>query len=170
MDDPYFKRLAQLYAGMDAKYKSIADYYGFNCYGCEQNCCRTHFYHHTLIECFYLLAGFAQLDSKMLPQQEQTDIMCPLNHNGLCCLYDFRPMICRLHGIPHEWHHPVRGLVRGSGCHAFTSACSSKDFIFDRTPFYLQMAELEKELKQKHDLKVKFKMTVAQILGLLKVK
>ena len=54
---------------MDKAWNKIADLYGFQCNGCEDNCCRSLFFHHTYIEKSYLLHGFNQLD-----RQKQADV------------------------------------------------------------------------------------------------
>ena len=43
---------------MDADYASVSRAYGFTCRGCDENCCRTKFYHHTFLEYLYIKAGF----------------------------------------------------------------------------------------------------------------
>ena len=91
--------------------------------------------------------------------------MCPLNFDGRCILYAYRPMICRLHGIPHEFTRPDQRTLYGPGCEAFTKKYAQKGHIkFDRTPFYLAMAELEKDFKLKAGLTRKLKMTIAQMI------
>ena len=51
------------------------------------------------------------------------------------------------------------------GCEAFTKQCEAKEYIkFDRTPFYVEMAKLERELREAVGFAQKFKMTVAQML------
>ncbi len=153
---------------MDEKYLEAASYYGFICKGCEDNCCRTHFYHHTFVEYLYLFEGF-----KTLSDEEQLKIngnidkpeICPLNFNGLCRLYDFRPMICRLHGIPHELHKPGFNTMKSVGCDCFYKNCGGKKYLqFDRTPFYFKVAEIEKELKQQSKINDKFKLTIAEMI------
>jgi hypothetical protein len=53
----------------------------------------------------------------------------------------------------------------GLGCDTFTKQCQEKElFKFDRTPFYIEMAELEKELRQAVGVRQKIKLTVAQML------
>ncbi|MBW2664390.1 MAG: hypothetical protein JRD93_21035 [Deltaproteobacteria bacterium] len=181
--DGFLKQLRAIYASMDLKYIEAAAYYGFNCTGCEDNCCLTRFYHHTVLEYLYILGEFHNLD----PEQ-QTEIrskalevrrksveadkkgkpvhqMCPLNSDGKCTLYSCRPMICRLHGIPHELHKPGMDVTYGPGCEAFSKYCREKDYYrFDRTPFYIKMASLEKELKQTAGITTKVKMTVTDML------
>ena len=180
---PFFDRLAKLYADMNRAYKNAADYYGFHCTGCKDNCCLTRFYHHTYLEYFYLLRGCESLDpeiktdiikkaSDLCGKMADADnkgiklrLMCPLNFNDLCLLYDYRPMICRLHGIPHELHRHDQNVFYGQGCELFTGQSEGKTYFkFDRTPFYLEMSRLETELKQSAGIAQKMKMTVAQML------
>lgn len=180
---PFFKELKRIYAAMGRKYKEAADYYGFNCTGCIDNCCLTRFYHHTYLEYFYILEGYHTLEEKQrievtnraLDVCEKTaaadekgdpvHLMCPLNFDGLCILYEYRPMICRLHGIPHELQRPGQKVVYGPGCEAFTKQCKEKGYFkFDRTPFYIEMARLEKNFKQEMGITQKLKKTIAQML------
>ncbi len=178
---PYLDRLASLFRQMDRCYDEAAAENGFVCSGCPDTCCQTRFYHHTLIEYCYLKCG---LDS--LSASDQADIhsraietnaywknhcvpdpaaMCPLNAAGRCRLYLYRPMICRLHGIPHELNHPVRGRTQGPGCHEFERQCSVKPYnAFDRTPLYRKLAELEKSFRMETGIVTKIKMTVAEII------
>ena len=168
---------------MDRKYNEAGDYYGFNCNGCEDNCCATRFYHHTLLEVLYILKGFNSLEkakqikikhqaldvSKKIIEADEKGmavrLMCPLNFDGLCILYNHRPMICRLHGIPSELHSPGQQITYSPGCNSFSKQCNEKGYIkFDRTPFYVEMAELEKKLKLAVGMTRKIKMTVAQML------
>jgi len=180
---PFLKRLKTICAAMDHKYKEAADYYGFNCTGCQDNCCLSRFYHHTLLEYLYILEGFKTLDNEkqnkakgsalevcrktvLADKKGQTvRLMCPLNRDGLCLLYEFRPMICRLHGIPHELQQPGQGIVHAPGCETFTDQHRNKTYFrFDRTSFFIEMAGLEKELKQAVGLRHKIKMTVAEMI------
>lgn len=180
---PFLDRLKIIYADMDRKYQEAADYYGFECTGCEDNCCLTRFYHYTLIEYFYLKKGYHCLDNVNQTEVKQRSLavcrkideadekgksvrlMCPLNFGSLCVLYPYRPMICRLHGIPHELQRPDQGILHSSGCGTFALKCHGKKrFKFDRTPFYMQMAALEKEMKQAVGMTQKIKMTVAQMI------
>lgn len=179
----FHKRLEELFSLMDKKYKEASDHYSFYCKGCEDNCCRSIFYHHTLLEYMYIRAGLETLDDQMkieikkkavnavrlMSESEKNGepfrIMCPLNFKGLCILYDYRPMICRLHGIPHELHTYHKGIVKSPGCDAFIKKCKTKKYYrFDRTPFYTELAKLEKEVRVFSGIKKKVKMTVARIL------
>ena len=187
LDDPrltaFYDRLQRIFATMDRQYAEVANYYGFHCNGCEDNCCRTRFYHHTYLEFLYIHAGLKKLghqrlreiqsraalvcretakaDEKAMPVRR----MCPLNFDGRCALYTYRPMICRLHGISHELRKPGQNIIRGSGCGMFELGCSDKSYLkFDRTPFYFEMAKLESELKQAVDLSGRVKMTIAEMI------
>ena len=179
----YFDRLQTMFADMDRKYDRAAGHYGFQCRGCEDNCCRTRFYHHTFIEYRFIRKGFQGLQ---VPEQNailagaeevcrqvrladeqgrSVRLMCPLNRDGLCILYRYRPMICRLHGIPHELRRPGQPAVFGPGCGDFDARCPDKPYVeFDRTPFYFEMAALENEFKQASGLNGRIKMTVAEMI------
>ena len=180
----FLKQLKTIYAAMDQKYREASDYYGFHCTGCENNCCFTRFYHHTLLEYLYLREGFQALAPQKKNEIKQrasesccvsaaTDIqvppprmICPLNFDGLCRLYLFRPMICRLHGLPHELRQPGGEIVHHPGCADFTVRCSEKEYFkFDRTPFFIEMAALEQELRRSVGMMQKLKMTVAEMIA-----
>ena len=92
-------------------------------------------------------------------------LWCPLNDDGLCTLYHFRPMICRLHGIPHELQKPGQSPVYGPGCETFDRRCGHKGYLkFDRTPFYRQVAMLEQEVKRAMGFDGKIRMSVAEMI------
>ena len=176
-------RLAALYEEMDAAYSAVAQNYGFLCRGCEDNCCRTRFYHHTVIEAAGLLTGY-----RGLPESQRTfgierahaycqalkasarhdrplRHLCPLNIDDRCLLYRQRPMICRLHGIPHIMRHPMRGLITGTGCHMFEASCNqTAGHTLDRTPLYTAMAALEKSLRQASGIESPVRLTVAEMI------
>ena len=169
---------------MDAAYARAAAAYGFVCSGCEDSCCRTRFHHHTLIEFLYLREGFRRLPTEwqeriladaraVVAQHEQaasagatSHAICPLNAEGRCLLYDCRPMICRLHGIPHELHAPGRFVKQGPGCDEFNRRRGRLEdrILLDRTPFYTALAQLEAECRQALGMRQKIRMTIAEIL------
>lgn len=178
--DP-FHLLTDLYQAMDKAWDAIADQYQFQCNGCEDNCCQSLFFHHTHIEKAYLLKGFNRLgtDEKdaILKKAENyceetfpTDkppnskkILCPLIREGQCRLYESRPMICRMHGLPHELHRPGQPVMKGPGC--TTGQFENKTYIaFDRTPFYRQMAQAEMEFRSTLGHTDRIKETIAQML------
>ena len=187
IDEPiltaFFDRLHGIFADMDRQYAEAAKHYGFHCNGCEDNCCRTRFYHHTYLEYLYIQAGLntlghqrrreiqsraagvcretATLDQQGIPVR----LMCPLNTYGRCMLYAYRPMICRLHGISHELRKPGQNVIRGAGCGMFDLRCSNQSYRkFDRTPFYFEVASLERELKQTVGLSSRIKLTIAEMI------
>ncbi len=179
----WFDRIAADYARMDAAYDTAAAHVGFTCSGCEDNCCRTRFRHHTLIEYAYLRQGFEGLGAghrrrvgadarrylKALQEAESQGNpfrhWCPLNHDGRCILYPYRPMICRLHGLPHILHHPVRGMIQGTGCHVFEQACRRlAPRLLDRTGIYQRLAGLERAVRQATGFSAPLGMTVAEMI------
>ncbi len=179
----YFKQIARLCGQMDRDYRRIAGQTGFQCRGCEDNCCRSLFYHHTFLEFYYLKKGLRSLApdrraavglraaricesmEKAPAGGEQPRFMCPLNEDGRCLLYEFRPMICRLHGVAHSMRLPDGSLRKGPGCAAFEAGSSDPgNPVLDRTPVYQAMAALEQNLRRELGLTHKLKMTVARII------
>lgn len=176
-----YEDIADLYTRMDQTFDRVARQYGFECNGCDDNCCKSLFFHHTHVEKAYLLYGFQRLDPAVKDlllkracdwckktflernKIETQKIMCPANENGKCLLYRYRPMICRLHGLPHELCRPGATPVRGPGCHA--GEFDDTSYIpFDRTPFYRDMADIEMTFRFNTKASGKIKETVAQML------
>jgi Fe-S-cluster containining protein len=171
--------LGRLYAAMDADYERAAVAHGFVCRGCDDNCCRTRFYHHTLVEYLYLRQGLkaladgerariearaAQVAASQAAEPPEP-VMCPLNAQGRCLLYAHRPMICRLHGIPHQLRRPDGRRQAGPGCGDFDRQCgAAAPPLLDRTPLYAALAELERELRRRLDYGAKIRMTIAQMV------
>ena len=181
--DDYLDRLQKIFAAMDEAYTRAIEHYQFECDGCTDNCCLTRFHHHTYLEYCYLLRGFESLsppkkaevlekaaavcretalaDEKGMPVR----LMCPLNDDSLCALYPYRPMICRMHGIPHQLQKPGHEVINVPGCDTFDERCADKlYFKYDRTPFYMKMAGLEKEFKQALGVDGRIKMTIAEMI------
>ena len=168
---------------MDQAYRQVADHYGFVCSGCEDNCCRTRFYHHTWVEYFYLrdgLDGMVETQRQKCLQRatlvrekmadadadgEKRRIMCPLNEDGRCVLYERRPMICRLHGLPHFLRRPDGRVQIGPGCGEFENRCiPQENNRLDRTPLYAGLAALEQRVRSHAGYAKKIRMTVADML------
>lgn len=179
----FLERLRRIYAVMDTAFDQAARAYGFVCDGCEESCCRTRFHHHTLLEYIVLRDGFNDLSAERQTQireraavvvgQHARDLaagadtkpMCPLNNAGRCGLYAHRPMICRLHGIPHELHPRGRPPQLGPGCAEFHRRCGRAAYHpFDRTPLYAELAHLESELRRVVGQHQKIRMTIAEML------
>jgi len=159
------KKLALLYADMDAAYTAAAAAAGLSCAGCAENCCVSFFQHHTHAEWLYVHQGLAALAPERravyearardyveaarasLERGETPTAMCPVNDAGLCGLYGHRLMICRLHGVPNV-------LIGGMGlrefpgcepCQRLTAAAGGAKAM-DRTPLLRRLAGLELEL------------------------
>lgn len=174
----HFRKLKALYAQMDREYERVTSALGFTCAGCKQNCCVSHFQHHTHIEWAYLFQGLSALDpaereeymararanveacSQALNRGERPRVMCPLNNDGLCGMYEHRLMICRLHGVPHTLRTPDGRGAAYPGCFRFedmlaeetglrdapehvAQAARASLPVLDRTPLYRTLAELE---------------------------
>ena len=182
---PFFERISRLYSDMDKAYSDAAHYYAFHCKGCDRNCCQERFYHYTAAEHVFLAHGLASLGQKtktgiflradeVMLQYRLHDAsnqaeraICPLNLEGLCVLYEYRPMICRLQGIAHYIKKPGQPQKRGPGCHVFNEKILPKnlsDFSFDHTPFYLEMVAIEVEIRNRLNYKGRYKKTVAEML------
>ncbi|RJQ86507.1 MAG: hypothetical protein C4519_01975 [Desulfobacteraceae bacterium] len=175
------EELAQLYNRMDQAYAQAALAHGFVCAGCEDSCCQTRFYHHTLVEYLHLKKGVSLLapaEQQRLFQRAARTVeemgaadgrgpsaMCPLNEAGRCILYAYRPMICRLHGIPHQLRRPDGLRQLGPGCGDFDRQCGrSTDVFLDRTPLYAGLADLERRLRRQRAFEGKIKLSIAQML------
>ena len=177
-----FSELIALYEKMDTAWNAIATQYGFICNGCRDNCCETLFFHHTHLEKAYLRHGFKTLSlsrkkeikekaRQYIQAMAKTEaagtpmrIMCPVNKEGRCTLYRFRPMICRLHGIPHQLTTPGAPPRKSPGCAAGAHLFEAADHPFDRTPFYREMSLAEIHYRTTHGKNSRIKETIAQML------
>jgi Fe-S-cluster containining protein len=183
MPAPASAQIEQLFACMDQAYRQAAGAAGFACRGCEQNCCRTLFHHHTLAEYLYLKTGLARMPDAVqdgivrraaaaLERVHSTGeggrpppLMCPLNEQGRCVLYAHRPMICRLHGLPHLLRRPDGKTQTGPGCDDYYRQCGTvPNESLDRTPHYTAMARLEKGLRRQLGFDGRIRMTIAQMV------
>ncbi|MGM0417204.1 MAG: hypothetical protein ACQEQS_00635 [Thermodesulfobacteriota bacterium] len=182
--DYYFSRLRDIYAEMQKRYSIVADALNFTCEGCNDNCCYTHFKHHTVIEYLYLMEGLYTLDESARAEVvdkarkiseytaeaedsgENIRILCPVNKDGFCLLYGYRLMICRLHGTAHYFDTP-KGRVEGPGCYRFEELSAEMKSVpmLDRTDIYRDLAYLEMELRKNTDINVKFKYSIAEMIA-----
>jgi hypothetical protein len=179
----FSNRLRELFVAMDREFGKAAAHYGFQCDGCPDNCCQTYFHHYTHLEYVFMREGLSALApaiqreirakaeevcrevARADRQGKSVRVMCPLNDHGLCILYSNRLMICRLHGIPYEFQPPGQKRIHCPGCAGFDARCSDKSYYaFDRTPFYSQMANLEKEFRKKFGISGKIKLTIAEMI------
>jgi len=184
--DELIPRLRKLYAEMDAAYQSAAGEASFSCDGCDGvTCCTVDVTLHTFAEMAYLRRGFNTLDmagqlevlgrcEEMIsakigdPDGEQyRGLVCVLNLDGLCRLYEYRPMICRLAGIPHMFVRPDGTSLESGGCHKFEREFRSDrpDLMIDRTFFYREMAEIEIGIVRAQGKRTATR-TVSETLGL----
>ncbi len=179
----FLEQLYGVYSEIDAAYDESAQYYNFSCEGCEQNCCDTVFYHYTLIEFFGLLDGFDALPediqarslqrareyvkelNRFRGKEQNVKILCPLNYDGLCAVYEHRPLICRVHGLPGSFRHPSKGLKTFTGCRRFEETNKmERTNAIDRTAFYTRIATLESQVRREMDYLMKFQKTIAEML------
>lgn len=177
---PFLEKLKQLFAKMDAAYDTAAKEHGFVCNGCDENCCKTLFYHHTFLEFFYLDQGLQSLDAEtrkalykrakkyvLAQSQASADTifrkMCPLNRNDRCQLYAHRPMICRLHGLPYTLGFD-QAQNEGTGCYEFYQQAVKTDSALDRTSLYQELALLEKKMRAHLNNASKIRLTIAEMI------
>jgi Fe-S-cluster containining protein len=176
----FSERMRAIYRAMDEAYDSVAGHYGFSCEGCGQNCCVQRFSHHTLVEYHYLLEGMKRADPGLARQilikarivtdsyrkepvtGEVLPLMCPANFDGLCRVYEHRPMICRMHGLPHRFKRPDGREERGGGCARF-EARHKADWTVDRTRLYTTLAKLEGELRRQTFQRSRYRRTTAEM-------
>ena len=178
--DEALERLADLYAAMDRTYAAHAEALGLTCEGCPDNCCLTYFHHHTMVERLYLWEGPATLTPRLredlvtqarryvaeAPAETGDPALCPLHRAGRCLLYDYRPMICRLHGVPWVLR---RGRLVGevqSGCHRAIRLAERgvSATPLDRTDLYAELAALEQACRQAARSSGPAKTTVAEMI------
>lgn len=180
------KRIADLYHRMEEAYDRAAQELSFSCKGCPDNCCDSYFLHHTYLEWSYLWEGVARLgeekreelfrraadyvvaSEKALAAGQRPQVMCPLNEEGLCMLYEHRLMICRMHGVPSSMTRPDGKRFTFPGCFRCQEVVAGYEGDapeVDRTDFYRQLVALEHELlgPRRHYLP-RVKMTIAQML------
>ena len=179
-------QLSILYGEMEEAYDRIAAQLGLSCEGCTHNCCTSYFLHHTYIEWAYLWDGieaceederkrflqrartYVRRAGTLLAKEMRPDIMCPLNEEGLCRLYNHRLMICRMHGVPNTFVRPDGKRLRFPGCRACQELYESASTVpvLDRTNFYRRLATLEKEWLQEAPQPVpRVKLTLAEMLA-----
>ncbi|MDA8175093.1 MAG: hypothetical protein M0018_10990 [Nitrospiraceae bacterium] len=176
------RRIASLYGEMDRAYAEFAGEYQLDCAGCRDNCCTQRFYHYTLAEYIFLLEGlkkipFAKRDliikrarvvvgsyAHEAQAGEIFKLMCPANFEGLCALYFWRPMICRLHGVPNFFTMPGGETKESGGCAVLAEKHKQPGRLLDRTPFYSALAAIEKDLRQGLGFRQKLRRTTAQMI------
>jgi hypothetical protein len=160
-------RLDDLHQRIEEAYQNIAVAVGFNCDDCDgAKCCTVDLNLHTHLEILYMKVGFNQLDpalkdevlarAKAMIEAKRANpggakyrsLTCALNSGGICILYQYRPLICRLAGIPHRITRPDGKVLLSGGCSRYESRIKIEhpDTKLDRTQFYRDMANIEVEL------------------------
>lgn len=160
-----WRKIAALYKRMGSAYSDAAEQVGLSCEGCDDNCCTSYFQHHTYVEWAYLWQGMNALPETQrreyldraedyvtraqaaLSAGERPRILCPLNNDGLCGMYEHRLMICRMHGVPNVLVKPNGQRVQFAGCYRTQELTRDRSdvFVLDRTPLYRDLALLEME-------------------------
>jgi Fe-S-cluster containining protein len=177
-------RIKGIFGAMEAQYGSVASHYAFGCEGCEENCCTQRFFHHTYAEFYYLLEGMKRADpelvyrittkarvvvgayQKELEMGELLPLMCPVNFEGRCALYEHRPMICRAHGLPHAFRMPDGAEQAGGGCGRFEAlhGAGATGPRVDRTLLYTELAMVERDLRVRLGQRGRFRKTTAEMV------
>jgi hypothetical protein len=165
--DELIPRLTELYRQIDDKYREIAETVGLTCEGCDGvRCCTVDLRLHTFMEMHYVRRGFNTLEPAIQREvmlrsramkaakeddpygEEYRNAVCSVNVAGRCILYHYRPMICRLAGIPHVISRPDGKSIESGGCSHYAKQIgqSHQDVRIDRTEYYKAMAGLEMDM------------------------
>lgn len=183
------QEIAEIYASMVDDYNHVANSIGLTCSGCPDNCCDSYFLHYTYSEWAYLWEGIRALDDQtldrimdragnyveqsrlMIGSDQRPQIMCPLNEDGLCALYQHRLMICRTHGVPATLTRPDGQLLRFPGCFRCQNIVDQQYEnetdapAVERTILYRRMAQLESRfLGDKRHLYPKVRLSIAEMI------
>ena len=180
----FTRQMAELYHDMEAAYDQTAKALDFSCSGCPDNCCDSYFLHHTYAEWAFLWQGLKTLAESQLrkitakaakyvveseaalARGERPITMCPLNTDGLCALYSYRLMICRLHGVPATFTRPDGQKLAFPGCFRCQEQTAVDNSIapLDRTQFFRRLVGLELALLSGRKTAPKVKLTIAQMV------
>jgi hypothetical protein len=183
------KELAAIYQTLEEEYERTACQIALTCAGCPDNCCDSWFYHHTYMEWAYLWQGlklleeqvlariierakdYVQQSNALLAAGQRPQLMCPLNVDGLCALYQHRLLVCRMHGVPALLTRPDGQRLRFPGCFRCqeivqdTYAQEDAAPAMDRTPIFLRLTVLENQfLGGKRQRFPKVKKTIAEMI------
>jgi Fe-S-cluster containining protein len=180
-----FEKLSRLYSEMEETYSRTAEKIGLSCQGCPDNCCTSYFQHHTYIEWAYLWKGigsrpdekqrefmkrageYVRQSRALLAQGLRPRIMCPVNDKGLCQLYEYRLMVCRMHGVPNSFVRPDGKRLRFPGCFRCQGLYADLNEVpvLDRTGFYQGLASLEMAfVRPKINALPRVNLTLAEML------
>jgi hypothetical protein len=180
--------LEDIYRKLQQEYERVAEALAFSCTGCPDNCCDSYFQHHTYAEWAHLWLGLRQLEPELLQilmaraktyleqcelalaAGQRPQIMCPLNDNGRCVVYQHRLLVCRTHGVPALLTRPDGQTLRFPGCFRCQEIVDNSDHQnlpapVERTSLLKKLALLENELlDNKRHLHPKVKITIAEML------
>ncbi len=112
---------------------------------------------------------YVRKSETVLAQHLKPNIMCPLNEDGLCQLYEYRLMICRMHGVPNSFVRPDGQKMSFPGCFRCQELYSDLETVpvLDRTHFYRDLASLEMVfVGQDNRALPKVRLTLAEMLVL----
>jgi hypothetical protein len=183
------RELEDIYDKLQREYQRVANELNFSCSGCPDNCCDSYFLHHTYAEWAYLWLGLRQLaeekrqdlvarsmtwleqSTRAIAAGRRPQLMCPLNEEGLCLLYQHRLLICRTHGVPATLTRPDGQTLAFPGCFrcqeivAGRSQQEEQPLHVARTELLRKLALLENELlDNKRHLVPKVKLTIAEMV------
>ncbi|MFA6498367.1 MAG: hypothetical protein WC256_11740 [Desulfurivibrionaceae bacterium] len=178
-------KIADLYSRMEKAYDIVARQLDFTCQGCPDNCCDSYFQHHTYVEWGYLWVGLMELEptrrkametraaeyaaacEAALAKDERPQVMCPLNEEGRCGIYQHRLMICRMHGVPSRLTFPNGKMQKFPGCFRCQEIVGGRQTVptVERAPLFRELAGLEQTLlgNQQGQLP-KVKKTIAEMI------
>ena len=183
------REIFEIYQAMQQGYEKVAEVIGLSCRDCPDNCCDSYFLHHTYSEWAYLWEGLRELDAGTLERitkraqeyvrksavvlatGDRPQLMCPLNEDGLCTLYQHRMLVCRMHGIPAALTRPDGQSMRFPGCFRCQEIVSDKYEqetdapAMDRTLLFRRLAALESRLMgERRHLYPRVKKTIADMI------
>lgn len=183
------REISDIFQAMQDGYEKVAEDIDLSCRDCPDNCCDSYFLHHTYSEWAYLWEGLRELDTETLERiterakeyvrqsadvlatGDRPQLMCPLNKDGLCGLYQHRMLVCRMHGIPATLTRPDGQSMRFPGCFRCQEIVSNKYEqetdapAMDRTLLFRRLAALESRLMgERRHLYPRVKKTIADMI------
>lgn len=183
------REISEIYQAMQEDYEKVAEDITLSCLDCPDNCCDSYFQHHTYSEWAYLWEGLRNLDgetlgriterakkyvrksTEVLATGQRPQLMCSLNEDGLCALYQHRMLVCRMHGIPATLTRPDGQSMRFPGCFRCQEIVSNKYEqetdapAMDRTLLFRRLAVLESRLMgERRHLYPRVKKTIADMI------
>ncbi len=183
--DRILDELAALFGRMQRIYAEHAEAIGLSCDGCADNCCRTHFHHHTVVEQLFLAEGLRTLEpnvraevierarlylkdmDRATSENGAPAVVCPLLQGDRCMLYDHRLMICRLHGTPWVLQAGKEAGQTKPGCDRAMACLAGREDPpppLDRTPLFLELAEIERRVRTATGRTERVNLTLAEMI------